>query len=164
MIRVLAMAVIVVGFLLADWAVKRAKKIAATGDKNMTSPGVYEISQRTKRIRTGAVLIVASMVAVLVLAGFAGYPYQYKPKGVFDSIRNLRFSYVKSTHEREFSSSDRIWDMSINKDGKRVVVEREYGHVPYSVVFAIGMGGVGLRAIMMVVGLTTPKQQGGANG
>ncbi len=75
MITFLGLVFIAAGVLFAWWANKRAKRGPATKGKDTGSPGVYEISQRTKRIRAGVIVIAASVIAIAVLAALKYHHY-----------------------------------------------------------------------------------------
>lgn len=108
---------------------------------------------RTKRIRLGVILILASVVAMLVLAGFShdtqAYGYRLTPD---------RRSWIDKIGDRSIT----LWKTGEEKTGSgftfgRPTTTYTYAKLPYSAVFAIGMAVVGLGAVLIVIGLTTPR-------
>lgn len=110
-------------------------------------------SLRTKRIRTGVIMMVVSVIAMLVLAGFSEDRYASRYRDEPD-----RRSWIDKIGDRRIN----LWKTGEEKTGLSFFdfngVVPTYARLPYSAVFAIGMGVVGLGAVLVVVGLTTPRE------
>jgi hypothetical protein len=111
---------------------------------------------RTKRIRIGVIVIV---VSVIVLAVVGALHYHRTPA-------NSGYSWLDDTVIRwqtgQVATKD-FWG--------RPLTEPTYGYLKVKHTIALGLVAVGVGAVLMIVGLTTPrelkaedKSKGGTNG
>jgi|GEM_PF-5196631 len=136
---------------------------------------------RAKRICAGAIIILASVATMLVLAGFAEYDMfmingeasQYEPTSFLFAVAHMKIRYEDkdATARRRQKAEENLrmlekrsgltaWEQRAEEEkwieGKRVA----YGYLPFANVFAFGMAGIGIGAILLILGLTTQRGVG----